>query len=171
MSFSWKMNSSKKEVVREILNLRKFIIYKPIQKYQWLDHKKILNQKYPRMRYIHCTHLLFEVQIECVKHLYDIILSLRITILSTSFRMLIHWPIQKLSWVGTQTDSWKLWNLRWTWWIPTKCRPWLMHLRVWPQYKVQVGLQKEDQSRWPSRNLQSWVSGEGFQSKARNLLW
>ena len=154
MPFFWKMNSSK-EAMGGILNLQKFKIYKSIQKYLWLNHKKILNQKYPRIRYIHYTHLLSEGQIECVKHLWDIILSLRIIILSTSFRILIHWPIRKLSWIETQTDNWKLWNLRWTWWIPTKCRPWLMHMRVWPQYRVQVGLQKKDQSRWPSRNLQS----------------
>ena len=40
-----------------------------IQKYLWLNYKKILNQKYPRMRYIHNTHLLSEGQIECIKHL------------------------------------------------------------------------------------------------------
>ena len=77
MPLSWKINSSKKEAARGILNLQKFRIYKPIQKYLWLNHKKILNQKYPRMRYIHNTHLLSKGQIECIKHLWDIILSLK----------------------------------------------------------------------------------------------
>ena len=127
-SLSWKMNSSKKEAVGEILNLLKFMIYKSIQKYQWLDHKKILNQKYLKMRYIHNTHLLSEGQIECIMYLWDLM-----TIWSTSFRMMIHWPIWKLSWVETQIDGWKLWNLRWTRCISTKCGPWLIHLRVWSQ--------------------------------------
>ena len=59
-SFFKKINSSKKEAVGGILNLLKFIIYNSIQKYQWLDRKKILNQKYLKMRYIHNTHLFSE---------------------------------------------------------------------------------------------------------------
>ena len=65
----WKKKLSKKELVGEMLNLEKFKIYIPFQKYLWLDHKVILNQKYLRIRYIHNIHLLSEGQIECVKHL------------------------------------------------------------------------------------------------------
>ena len=67
--FFKKINSSMKEAVGGILNLEKFKIKKSIQKYLWLDHKEILNQKYLKMRYIHNICLLSEGQIEYVKHI------------------------------------------------------------------------------------------------------
>ena len=74
----------------EILNSEKFKIYKSFQKHLWLDHKEILNQKYPRMKYIHYIHHLSEGQIECDKHLCDMILLLEMIRRSTSLRMMIH---------------------------------------------------------------------------------
>ena len=43
----------------------------------------------PLLRYKHCTHLLFEVQVECVMYLSGMGLSLRMTTHLTSLRMMI----------------------------------------------------------------------------------